>query len=86
LRSISQQLGRPNKGAQRPPHCAGPLKIVAQGGQLGSRGFGPVSLHVWSGREIVIGKVVVVASVHVPIAHDMATGWHFLPWHQQAEY
>jgi hypothetical protein len=39
-----------------------------------------LGLHVWSGREIVIGKVVVVASVHVPIAHDMATGGHLLPW------
>src|SRR5271168_1524392 len=37
-------------------------------------------LHVWAGREILIGKVVVVASVHVPIAHDMATSGHFLPW------
>jgi hypothetical protein len=39
-----------------------------------------LGLHVWSGREIVIGEVVIVASVHVPIAHDMATGRHFLPW------
>jgi hypothetical protein len=37
-------------------------------------------LHVRAWREILIGKVVVVASVHVPIAHDMATGGHFLPW------
>src|ERR1700727_3301058 len=40
---ICQQPGRPNQRAKRPPHCAGPLKIVAQGGQLGSRGFAPVS-------------------------------------------
>lgn len=39
-----------------------------------------LGLHVWAGREILIGKVVVVAGVHVPIAHDMATGGHFLPW------
>ena len=43
LRLDFSATGRPNQGAQRPPHCAGPLKIVAQGGQLGSRGFGPVS-------------------------------------------
>jgi hypothetical protein len=34
---------RRSASTYRPPHCAGPLKIVAQGGQLGSRGAGPVS-------------------------------------------
>src|SRR5258708_10933576 len=40
---ISQQKCSPHQGAQRPPHCAGPLKIVAQGGQLRSRGLEPCS-------------------------------------------
>jgi hypothetical protein len=84
---ISQQLGRPNQGAQRPPHCAGPLKIVAQGGQLGSpRLRAGLGLHVWAGREIFIGKVVVVAGVHVPIATTWPPAGIYWLGHQQAEY
>ena len=61
------------KRAHRPPHWAGPLKIVAQGGQLGSRGFGPCSTCMCGpGREILVGPVIVVAATVVPISHTIS--------------
>ena len=54
--------------------------LAKQGYVRTTRGKGGGISLAHSPGEILIGKVVVMASVHVPIAHDMATGWHFLPW------
>jgi hypothetical protein len=78
---ISQQLGRPkSRGSEAAALCRSAEDRRPRRATGVTRLRAGLGLHVWAGREIFIGKVVVVAGVHVPIAHDMATGGHLLPW------